>query len=185
MTSEEALALLELNVGASERQIRSQLFRRYQSLTTNLAELEDERHRALLEAQLDRLNQARDILMAAPDATAVTANPSPHLTLLSPEDLPDRMVVLLYQQGRQEGIHTLQIQGRDIVLGFENSFGARKYAQLLEQRGLPKPTTESFDTSEIVDFCQGSGLGLVIIPQDETYEPPQASTDYAKEWDHH
>ncbi len=178
MDKHEALALLELDSAASERQIRSQLFRKYQSVTTALSELDDERQRPLIESQLDRLNQAREVLLTQ----AEPQTSSPTLGMINTEDLPEDVNILLYRRGGQEGIHTLQVQGQDIVLGFESSFGARKYAQRLAQNGLPKPVTERFPTAEIVEFCQSSGYGFMVIPSNETIDPPEATTEAVDDW---
>ncbi len=175
----KALALLDLKPGANEREIRSQLFQHYQRISGELSQLDDERQRPLLEARLDRLNQARDVLLSQPAPT----QPDTPLSLLSPEDLPETVMVLLYQSQGQEGIHTLRIQKQDVVIAFENMFGARKFAQRLAKQGLPKPVAERLDTSEIVEFCQGSGYNLVVIPESETFEPPEASVDGVEHWD--
>lgn len=175
MTETEALALLGLDVGATPKQIRSHLFQEYQRLTGELSQLDDERKRPLIEAELDRLNQARDLLLSG-------SSTQPHPTLISQEELPETIAVLLYQQGRQEGIYTQRIQDHDLVIAFVGTFAARKYAQLLMQKGLPKAKVEWFDTTEIVEFCQDNGYGLVIIPAEETVAPPDDLTAEVHDW---
>jgi hypothetical protein len=171
MTKSEALALLQLEASASEKQIRSCLFRKYQEISHSLAELEDERQRPLLEVQLQRIEAARDILLAEGS-----------VPLNIPDALPEFVFVLLYHKHGQEGIHTLEIQGQNTVLAFESQFAARKYAQRLAQQGLPKPKTERFETQEIVDFCRAAQHGLSIIPESETVDPPESSTGYSEDW---
>ncbi|MEN9225220.1 MAG: DUF3110 domain-containing protein [Thermostichus sp. HHBFW_bins_43] len=178
MNTAEALEILKLSPGASEREIRGRLFQEYQTLSTALAELEDERQRPLFEVQLARLNEARDVLLGAPQG----AQGENVLPWISPEDLPPHVIVLLYQVNGQEGICTRQVGGQDIVLAFESSFGARKYAQRLAQQGLPKPVPERFDTEEIVDFCRGGGYGLMVVPAHEALEPLEKSTESAQNW---
>lgn len=182
MNTAEALEMLNLPAGASEREIRGRLFQEYQTLSTALAELEDERQRILFEVQLARLNEARDVLLSAPQGSQSENVLSNVLSLVSPEDLPAQVIVLLYQTNGQEGICTRQVGGQDIVLAFESSFGARKYAQRLAQQGLPKPVPERFDTEEIVDFCRGGGYGLMVVPANEALEPLEASTESAQDW---
>lgn len=176
MTPQDAYALLELPPGSSEHEIRLSLFRHYQSVTTELTHLKDERRRGLLEAQMERLNQASEVLLAQ-------GKGSPPLTVIDGDALPEMIYVLVYQSQGQEGLHTLQVQDQDIVLAFENAFGARKYAQRLAQQGLPKPVSEHFHTQEIVEFCQSSGYGLMVVPTSETVEPPKTSTSTVKDWD--
>lgn len=98
------------------------------------------------------------------------------------ETCPPQVIVLLYQANGQEGICTRQVGGQDIVIAFESSFAARKYAQRLAQQGLPKPVAERFDTQEIVDFCRSGGYGLMVVPASETLEPLQESTEAARDW---
>lgn len=181
----EALELLQVEEGASERQIRSQVFRRYQEITTALAQLADERQRPLLETQLERLNQARDLLLSGSVPSAAPSE-EPWYLPLDPsqyQDLPPQVRILLYHQGGQEGIHTIQIQGQDNVVTFESVFGARKFAQQLAQKGFPKPTTELIDTDEIVEFCRSSGYGIVLVPETKTVEPLDTKTQTMDDWD--
>lgn len=184
MTPKEAYALLGLPLGSGEHEIRSSLFRQYQEVTDQLAHLDDERRRSLLEAQMERLNQASEVLLAQtqpPPGDAKSAGS--HLRAIDRDQLPDSILVLVYQTQGQEGIHTLQVQDQDIVLGFESAFGARKYAQQLGRQGLPKPVAERFATQEIVEFCQSAGYGLMVIPESETVEPPKTHTDTIHDWD--
>lgn len=182
----EALTLLEVEEGASERQIRSQVFRKYQEVTAALSQLEDERQRPLLEAQLDRLNEARDLLLAAAEASSPTSGAeAPWYTPLEPSqyaDLPSQIRVLIYQ-GAQEGIHTIKVGEVPVVVVFESAFGARKFAQQLAQKGFPKPVAELIYTDEIVEFCQASGYGMALVPETSTVEPLDTKTSTVDDWD--
>lgn len=186
ISREEALTLLQLKEGAPARRIRSQVFRKYQEVTVALSQLEDERQRPLLEAQLDRLNEARDLLLAtSSDSPEPSTSTSPWYSPLDPsqyEDLPPQIRVLIYQ-GPQEGIHTIKVQDRPIVIAFESTFGARKFAQQLAQKGFPKPVPELFDTDEIVEFCQASGYGIVLVPETSRVQPLDAKTEAVDDWD--
>ncbi len=173
MTETEALALLQLEPGASPKQVRSRVFRAYQQITAALSQLDDERQRPLLEAQLKRLNQARDCLLSGE---------KPSQTLLNPQDFPAQIAVLLCRQGSQEGIYTQRIGNQDIVVCFDQEFAARKYAQQLAKKGLPRPTLEWFDSREILEFCQGYGYGLTLIPSDAAVAPPEAVADTLEGW---
>ncbi|MFS8868185.1 DUF3110 domain-containing protein [Synechococcus sp. H65.1] len=176
MDTTEALQVLNLPPDASEQEIRRKWFREYQALTGALLELDDERQRPLLEAQLARLNEARDVLLGGGSQTETVSS------WTSAEDLPPQVIVLLYRANGQEGICTRQIGGKDIVIAFESIFGAKKYAQRLAQQGLPKPVTERFDTREIVDFCREGGYGLMVVPANEVLEPLPESTEAARNW---
>ena len=62
--------------------------------------------------------------------------------------------VLLYNSGTdKEGIHSIEIKGRTIVLMFEDKDDAIRYCGLLEAQDFPLPTVEMIDIEEIKDFC--------------------------------
>ena len=62
--------------------------------------------------------------------------------------------VLLYNSGTdKEGIHSIELKGRTIVLVFEDSDDATRYCGLLEAQDFPLPTVEMIDLEEIKDFC--------------------------------
>ena len=62
--------------------------------------------------------------------------------------------VLLYNSGTdKEGIHSIELKGRTIVLMFENKDDAIRYCGLLEAQDFPSPTVENININEIRDFC--------------------------------
>ena len=62
--------------------------------------------------------------------------------------------VLLYNSGTdKEGIHSIELKGRTIVLMFEDKDDAIRYCGLLEAQDFPLPTVELIDIEEIKDFC--------------------------------
>ena len=62
--------------------------------------------------------------------------------------------VLLYNSGTdKEGIHSIELKGRTIVLMFEDKDDATRYCGLLEAQDFPLPTVEMIDIMEIKDFC--------------------------------
>ena len=62
--------------------------------------------------------------------------------------------VLLYNSGTdKEGIHSIELKGRTIVLMFEDRDDAIRYCGLLEAQDFPLPTVEMIDIEEIKDFC--------------------------------
>ena len=66
--------------------------------------------------------------------------------------------VLLYDAGQDsEGIHSLELSGNTVVLMFENSDDAERYAGLLEAQDFPVPSIEALDREEIEIFCRQAG----------------------------
>ena len=62
--------------------------------------------------------------------------------------------VLLFNSGTdKEGIHSIEIKGRTIVLMFEDQDDATRYCGLLEAQDFPLPSVEMIDIEEIKDFC--------------------------------
>jgi len=62
--------------------------------------------------------------------------------------------VLLYNSGTdKEGIHSIELKGRTIVLMFEDKDDAIRYCGLLEAQDFPLPTVEMINIDEIKDFC--------------------------------
>ena len=62
--------------------------------------------------------------------------------------------VLLYNSGTdKEGIHSIELKGRTIVLMFEDEDDAKRYCGLLEAQDFPLPNVEMIDINEIKDFC--------------------------------
>ena len=62
--------------------------------------------------------------------------------------------VLLYNSGTDnEGIHSIELKGRTIVLMFEDKDDAIRYCGLLEAQDFPLPTVEMINIDEIKDFC--------------------------------
>ncbi len=62
--------------------------------------------------------------------------------------------VLLYNSGSDnEGIHSIELKGKTIVLMFEDKDDAIRYCGLLEAQDFPSPTVEMINIDEIKDFC--------------------------------
>ena len=62
--------------------------------------------------------------------------------------------VLLYNSGSDnEGIHSIELKGRTIVLMFEDKDDAIRYCGLLEAQDFPTPTVQMINIEEIKNFC--------------------------------
>ena len=65
-----------------------------------------------------------------------------------------KIFVLLYNPNTDnEGIHSIELNGRTIVLMFEDKDDAERYVGLLEAQDFPTPSIELVDLNEIKDFC--------------------------------
>ncbi|BEV36212.1 DUF3110 domain-containing protein [Synechococcus sp. M16CYN] len=75
-----------------------------------------------------------------------------------------RVHVLLFDAGTDsEGIHSLEIAGRTVVLLFENPEDAERYAGLLEAQDFPAPTVEKLNREDVELFCQNAGYEARLI----------------------
>ncbi|MDA0717352.1 MAG: DUF3110 domain-containing protein [Cyanobacteria bacterium] len=73
--------------------------------------------------------------------------------------------VLLFDAGTdQEGIHSLELNGRTVVLLFEESDDAERYAGLLEAQDFPVPSVEPLDREEMELFCSEAGYEARFVP---------------------
>ena len=95
--------------------------------------------------------------------------------------------VLLYNSGSEnEGIHSIELKGRTIVLMFEDKDDALRYCGLLEAQDFPSPSVESINIDEIKDFCIKLDYEFKLVEKDfvpKTSEdrllisPPQKNLD--------
>ena len=82
--------------------------------------------------------------------------------------------VLLFDAGSdQEGIHSLEIQGRTVVLLFEERDDAERYAGLLEAQDFPVPTVEALDREEMELFCREAGYEARLVPSGFLPQSPE------------
>ena len=103
-----------------------------------------------------------------------------------------RVFVLLFNAGTEnEGIHTIRMGDRNLVLMFEQEDDATRYALLLEAQDFPIPAVETIDRKEIEEFCEGVGYDCKLVPagfvpQDEVdrllIAPPEANLEQT-DWD--
>lgn len=74
--------------------------------------------------------------------------------------------VLLFDAGTHgEGIHSIDLKGKTIVLLFEDADDAERYAELLEAQDFPSPTVETVAREEVEHFCRCNGYEARIVPQ--------------------
>ena len=95
--------------------------------------------------------------------------------------------VLLYDSGQdQEGIHSLEIKDKTVVLMFEEKDDAERYCGLLEAQDFPSPSVEKVDQEEIEIFCSQAGYearmvqkGFIPKSQEDRLliSPPESSLD--------
>ncbi|MDY7015764.1 MAG: DUF3110 domain-containing protein [Cyanobacteriota bacterium] len=91
---------------------------------------------------------------------------------------PKRIFVLLINAGTEnEGIHTLQMGGRNKVLMFESEDDAMRYALMLEAQDFPAPTVEAFGSDEIEEFCRDAGYDCELVETGRLELPPEENVE--------
>jgi hypothetical protein len=94
-----------------------------------------------------------------------------------------QVYVLLFNAGTDnEGIHSLNANGRNTVLMFEQEDDATRFGLMLEAQDFPPPTVEVFDEADIEDFCDGAGLECKRVPAGTLVTPPDANVERT-DWD--
>ena len=101
-----------------------------------------------------------------------------------------KIFVLLYNPNSDnEGIHSIELKGRTIVLMFEEKDDAERYVGLLEAQDFPTPSVEMVNLKEIEDFCNRCDYETRIVTKDfvpKTIEdrllltPPQKNLEVDK-----
>jgi Protein of unknown function (DUF3110) len=77
----------------------------------------------------------------------------------------ERVHVLLFDAGSDsEGIHSLELAGRTVVLLFEEEDDALRYAGLLEAQDFPTATVEAISKDEMETFCASAGYEARVVP---------------------
>jgi hypothetical protein len=89
-----------------------------------------------------------------------------------------RVFVLLFNAGTDnEGIHTLKLGDRNIVLMFENEDDATRYGLMLEAQDFPSPTIEGFDAEEIEAFCRDANYECKFVEKGTLEVPPESNLE--------
>ena len=101
-----------------------------------------------------------------------------------------KIFVLLYNpNSNNEGIHSIELNGRTIVLMFEEKEDAERYVGLLEAQDFPTPSVESVNLEEIKEFCNRCEYETRMVTKDfvpKTLEdrllltPPQKNLEVDK-----
>jgi hypothetical protein len=89
-----------------------------------------------------------------------------------------RIYVLLFNaRTDNEGIHTLQVGDRNVVLMFESEDDATRYALMLEAQDFGAPTPEAFNSEDIEAFCESAGYEWKIIEEGQLSVPPETNVE--------
>ena len=86
--------------------------------------------------------------------------------------------VLLFNVGtNNEGIHSLKVGDRDVVLMFEDEDDATRFGLMLEAQDFPTPTVEAMDEADIQEFCASVGYETRLIDKGQLEVPPENNVE--------
>ncbi len=89
-----------------------------------------------------------------------------------------RVFVLLFNaRTENEGIHTLRMGDRNVVLMFESEDDAARYAMMLEAQDFGAPTPEGIDSEEVEEFCADAGYESQLVPEGALAIPPETNLE--------
>ncbi|MBD2092894.1 DUF3110 domain-containing protein [Microcoleus sp. FACHB-1515] len=89
-----------------------------------------------------------------------------------------RVYVLLFNaRTDNEGIHSLHMNDRDVVLMFESEDDATRFGLMLEAQDFPTPSVEAIDSEEIEEFCESAGFDCKLVPIGSLFMPPEATVE--------
>jgi len=91
-------------------------------------------------------------------------------------------VLLFNARTENEGIHTLKVSDRNVVLMFENEDDATRFGLMLEAQDFPEAAVEAFDAKDIEEFCQTAGYECKLVPEGTLAVPPETVVDRT-DWD--
>ena len=91
-------------------------------------------------------------------------------------------VVLFNARTENEGIHSLKVGDRNIVLMFEDEDDAIRFGGLLEAQDFPPCSVEGFDSEEIEEFCRGAGYEAKHVQTGTLVMPPAQNLE-TTDWD--
>ncbi|NUN66267.1 DUF3110 domain-containing protein [Pseudanabaena biceps] len=86
-------------------------------------------------------------------------------------------VLLFNANTDNEGIYTLEIEGKNIIIAFEQEDDAIRYAGLLEAQDFLSPTVESIESKDLEEFCEEASYELNIVSTDALLMPPERNVD--------
>ncbi len=73
-------------------------------------------------------------------------------------------VLLFNARTENEGIHTIRMGDRNLVLIFEQEDDATRYALLLEAQDFPTPAVEAMAQEDVEEFCESAGYEFQFVP---------------------
>jgi hypothetical protein len=86
-------------------------------------------------------------------------------------------VLLFNARTENEGIHTLSVDGQDVVMMFEHEDDATRFALMLEAQDFPEAAVEGMDQAEIEEFCESAGYGHRLVSKGSLAMPPEQNLE--------
>lgn len=100
------------------------------------------------------------------------------------ENVKELWVIVFASRDRKEGVYSLEYNGENIVLAFQERSEAQRYATLLEKQQFPTAKVCRLESEELREFCMREGFRLGFVPLGSiSLSPPNESAiDDNKHW---
>ncbi len=84
-------------------------------------------------------------------------------------------VILVNARTDNEGIHTIQMGDRNMILMFASEDDATRYALMLEAQDFPPCSIEKLDEEEVIEFCRDTDYDWKLVPENSNsvFIPPE------------
>jgi hypothetical protein len=90
-------------------------------------------------------------------------------------------VLMFNARTENEGIHTLKVGDRNVILMFESEDDATRFGVMLEAQDFAVPSVEPFEAEEIEEFCREAGYECKLVTEGMLAVPPEQNVE-ATDW---
>lgn len=86
-------------------------------------------------------------------------------------------IILFNANTANEGVHSLRVEERELVLMFEAEEDATRFGLMLEAQDFPPCKPEGFPQEEIEGFCDKAGYEAILVPGGHLLVPPERNVE--------
>jgi len=95
--------------------------------------------------------------------------------------IPESVHIILFHPGTEkQHVHTIEFpqgSGNNLILAFENGGDCVEFARMLHDLEFVNPSPEETMFEPFAQYCEMSGLSLMVVPKGFDLTPPQMNAD--------
>eukprot|EP00585_Thalassiosira_rotula_P006814 CAMPEP_0196142910 /NCGR_PEP_ID=MMETSP0910-20130528/12511_1 /TAXON_ID=49265 /ORGANISM="Thalassiosira rotula, Strain GSO102" /LENGTH=196 /DNA_ID=CAMNT_0041404287 /DNA_START=185 /DNA_END=775 /DNA_ORIENTATION=- len=95
--------------------------------------------------------------------------------------IPESVHIILFHPGTEkQNVHTIEFpqgSGNNLILAFESGGDCVEFARMLQDLEFAGPSPEETMFEPFAQYCEMSGLSLMIVPKGFDLTPPQMNAD--------